>query len=222
MSPGVLLAIAAAVAAVVVMTSKKAQTTIASTATRVVRRTMSSTRGRDLLPLVAKWAKVFGAPVSLVMAIIENESHFDPNATNLTGGDLKRGGAWGLAQLTLQTALELHNGNQAVAKQYWPAWDKTGKGLLNPEINVAMACFGIARNWKRYQSQPNNWVVAGLAWNIGLGALDKKIATAKASGNWAPILTHAYATHILKNRDTDSLIAEVYAQEKSQKLFAYA
>lgn len=203
--------------------SKDVGGAIENTLTRVKRKVMSSDRARAIAPLVGKWAAVFGAPPSLVMAILENESRFDPTATNLTSpGDVKRGGAWGLAQLTLQTALDLHKGNPATAKQYWPTWDQTGKGLLDPNINLAIACFGIARNWTRYKGKRNNWVCAGLAWNVGAGAMDKKIVAAEKSGDWSPILNNVYTQHIVANRNNNPLTAELFAQETQRKLFAYA
>lgn len=49
-------------------------------------------------------AVAYGVPVALVKAIIGQESNFIANAMNLAGRDLTRGGAYGLMQMTLQTA----------------------------------------------------------------------------------------------------------------------
>lgn len=166
---------------------------------------------KRVLPLVVKWAKVFGTPPSLMMAVIENESGFDANNTNLTSpGDVARGGAWGLGQITLKTAQSLYAG----AKGKVPPWDGTGKGLYDPELNVALTAYGLGLNWKRYRNKPNNWLAAGLAWNVGAGAVDKHLDTP----SW--IVGHPYAQHIAGYRNTNPVTAELFSQEKDR--FAYA
>jgi soluble lytic murein transglycosylase-like protein len=161
---------------------------------------------KGVLPSVVKWSRAFGAPPSLVMAIIETESRFNANATNLTSpGDVARGGAWGLGQLTLKTAKGLYQS----AKGKVPAWDGTGNGLLNPELNVALTAYGVAQNWNRFRP---DWLAAGLAWNVGAGGV------AKRTKSW--VSSHPYALRILGYRATNPVTAELYTQEKPS--FAYA
>jgi soluble lytic murein transglycosylase-like protein len=212
----------AAIGVAAALALRKGPNALAGGPPRKGRSMSTEVKARAVLPVATKWAKMFGCPPSLLMAIIQNESSFNSQATNLTGGDLKRGGAWGLAQLTLQTALALDKDSGAIGKVHWPKWNKTGPGLLVLDTNLAMAAYGIAKNWKRYQSVPNNWLVAGTAWNIGVGAMDKKVATAKASNNWTPITGHAYAQHIGAIRANAPLTAQLFAQEKSNRLFNYA
>lgn len=61
----------------------------------------------DILKIVAIYAKKYGVSAALIASIIQIESGFNQGAKNLTGGDLERGGAWGLMQMTLKTAKNL-------------------------------------------------------------------------------------------------------------------
>lgn len=54
--------------------------------------------------IVATAARYPTVPLALLLALAEHESNFDRCATNQTGGDAARGGAWGLFQVTLKTA----------------------------------------------------------------------------------------------------------------------
>ena len=55
--------------------------------------------------IIGPLAASSGVPVALVKGIIAEESGFNPNATNTTGSDGARGGAFGLMQVTMTTAL---------------------------------------------------------------------------------------------------------------------
>lgn len=67
-----------------------------------------------------------GVPPGVMFAIIEIESNWNPSATNLTGGDAARGGAYGLTQMTLATA-----------RHFEPRI--TGQELLDPATNLRVA-----------------------------------------------------------------------------------
>lgn len=49
-------------------------------------------------------AKRHGVPAALLLAFIATESQFNEKAQNLTGGDGRRGGSYGLMQVSLKTA----------------------------------------------------------------------------------------------------------------------
>jgi soluble lytic murein transglycosylase-like protein len=58
----------------------------------------------ELEQLVKDAAARAGVPAGVLEAIVDIESSWDPSASNRTGGDEARGGAFGLTQLTLKTA----------------------------------------------------------------------------------------------------------------------
>lgn len=143
--------------------------------------------------LVDKWVRIYPAVnPSLVMGIIGNESRFNPDAKNLTGGDLARGGAWGLMQMTLATA-------QGVAKILPPdqrsKWDGTGPGLLNPDVNVM---FGVAHLNQLTKALGNDPVLVSAAYNRGLGGVQKMVSTGKK----ADVSKLDYVIHVATMRDS--------------------
>src|SRR6476646_8005587 len=56
--------------------------------------------------LVAAYVR-YGLPGAWGVGLARQESDFDPSAKNLEGGDAKRGGSFGLCQVTLLTARSL-------------------------------------------------------------------------------------------------------------------
>jgi soluble lytic murein transglycosylase-like protein len=108
-----ILLIVAAAAVVVLLMPKKAS------APAIV--------GEDAwLPLVRRIAQEVGVSEALLAATVKRESNWNPGAVNDTGGDARRGGAYGLAQMTLRTAQGL-------------GYKGEGPGLLDPEVNVRLA-----------------------------------------------------------------------------------
>lgn len=112
--------------------------------------------------LTVKWARVFGVPPSLVLATTYAQSGNRVNAIKQN----KRGGAWGYGQMTLATA-----------KEIWPRfkgkigldWDGTGKGLLDPSLNLALTAAFLSLWWNRYKSNPSGWILTGYAYILGPG-----------------------------------------------------
>lgn len=125
--------------------------------------------------LAAKYSVIFGVPESLVLAIIKIQSNFNPNATNPRAQNL--GGMWGWGQMSLAQARDLTRLYPSTAQKYWPNWNGTGPGLLNPEINTAMTAFSLSISWKRYQKYADPWLTAGLAHHQGRGNVDKFVKT---------------------------------------------
>lgn len=169
-------------------------------------RKLSDNQIATYLPALQRYAKIWSAPASLVAAIVANESGFDPKATNLVSpGDVARGGAWGLAQLTLKTALGLVTGKPGLV----PSWDRTGPGLLDPDINLNLAAYGVGQNWRRYKDKrPNPWLYAGVAWNTGAGAVDRMIAAGPGHVEAFP-----YGQHLLQQVKNNPAIQALYDAE---------
>lgn len=93
--------------------------------------------------LAVKWGSVFGAPVSVLMVLARIESGWRPNCVNVTPRAILRGGAWGLVQQTLNTAI---GHVAALKKSAHPTviatlkkWNGTGKCLLDPDLNMMLA-----------------------------------------------------------------------------------
>lgn len=149
-----------------------------------IARAASSVRSRGLLKnnipivlmIVRKWAATFPkVPIKLVMSIIGNESGFNANAANLTGGDLARGGAWGLGQITLATA----NGIPAMIPKdakntsVFKSWTGEGKQLLDPSLNVLFMMAYLNYLLSKVNGDTN---LATAAYNRGLGSVQKMVA----------------------------------------------
>lgn len=98
---------------------------------------MSKNKNEDLyLPIVARAFAEAGLPPELGCAIARQESNWNPEARNLTGGDLERGGAFGLGQMTYKTGIAL---------------DKfcTPMKLMNPVYNAKLSAQLCRDNAKR-------------------------------------------------------------------------
>lgn len=93
-------------------------------------------REKLYLPVVCKAFVAEGLPPELGAAIVRQESNWDPDATVLTGGDGRRGGAYGLCQMTLKTAGGLDRG-------------ATPARLMSPEYNCKLAAKLCRENWDR-------------------------------------------------------------------------
>jgi len=75
-----------------------------------------------------------GLPPELGLATAQLESAFNPNAGNITGGDGARGGAFGLGQITVETALALDR-------------TATPAKLMNPQFNANLMARLTKENW---------------------------------------------------------------------------
>lgn len=78
-------------------------------------------------------------PVNWGLALARQESGIRPWARNNIGGDRRRGGAWGLFQMTLETAQGL-------------GYRGDGYGLLDPVLNADYAARLVAQLRNRWQS----------------------------------------------------------------------
>jgi soluble lytic murein transglycosylase-like protein len=101
-----------------------------------MQKTRLKQREERYLPIVAKAFIAEGLPAELGAAIARQESAWDPSAQVVTGGDGVRGGAYGLCQMTLKTALALDR-------------EATVGRLLSPEYNAKLAAKLCKENWLR-------------------------------------------------------------------------
>jgi len=146
---------------------------LASAALAGDRRKMPKMSLEQVLELVEKYSKALGVPRSLVIAIFNIESNFRIDAENHTPRAEARGGAWGIGQITLETAKDITKRFPETAKKLWPNWDGTGPGLLDPHINIAMSAFLLARDYKHFTNKGDAWLLAGLAHHQGRGNVEK-------------------------------------------------
>jgi len=131
-----------------------------------------------LRTLAAKWCEKFsGVPIEWVMAIGQVESGHRPTCSNLTGGDLLRGGAWGFMQQTYATALgnirTLKTSTDAdVQATLARAWHGIPTNLQDPDLNVMIAVYHLSVLSRRYSG---DFAKAAGAYNRGTGGMDKLI-----------------------------------------------
>jgi soluble lytic murein transglycosylase-like protein len=94
-----------------------------------------------------------GLPGEWGMAFACQESRFDPNAESLTGGDGRRGGSYGLCQMSLATA----RGDLG--------YTGDDEGLKNPQLNAKLAAQYCKLLMKRLKSRDLRDIAA--AYNSG-------------------------------------------------------
>lgn len=132
-----------------------------------------------------KWAPVFGIPSDWIVAISKIETGFYPGAVNLTGGDLKRGGAWGPMQVTLETAkgiaarLRARAGAEPIIAEGIGRWRGTGAELGDPDLGVMFGAELLGYLAKQFGQR---FDLVSAAYNRGAGAVRKMIAEGKLPG----------------------------------------
>ena len=104
------------------------------------------------LPIVATAFANRGLPPELGCAIARQESNWNPKATASNPKDIARGGAFGLCQMTLQTAQEL--GHK----------DITVEQLYDPAINASLAAELCVANLKRIRVAPGQTYSDAARW----------------------------------------------------------
>ena len=171
--------------------------------------------------LTRKYCKIFGVPVSLMLAIMGVESSYNPRASNTSERAMKDGGAYGLMQFLLSTAQNLTTKNPSTAAKYWPTfaskYNMTAKGLYDINVSIPMAAFGLASNWKRYKSKPNAWFVTGVSWNQGIGNMDKRLAdhNNKLTADDMPPNGKIYWTMLANQMVNNDAVALAVANERA-------
>ncbi len=98
-------------------------------------------------PILAKAFIAHKLPVAWALAIAATESEFRPGVANHSKGDERRGGSYGLCQLSLQTA-----------REFAPA--ATPGDLLEPAKNAAIAAMFVATLRRRFGNEFSDIVSA--------------------------------------------------------------
>lgn len=120
--------------------------------------------------------RLYNLPPALGLAIAWVESSFNPHAVKLTAGDGKRGGAFGMCQMTLKTAKSIDP-------------EATASELIDTAYNAKLAADLISRNARAYARIPgasepmSDMWVKDMASMYNSGRILKK----------APVSTQAYA-----------------------------
>lgn len=97
------------------------------------------TTREELEELTRRIAAEHGAAELLLLATIDTESDWNPDAVNLGPGDIDRGGAWGLVQLTAKTARDLDDITGRTWAQEVPG--RAPASLLLPSLNLRLGSF---------------------------------------------------------------------------------
>jgi soluble lytic murein transglycosylase-like protein len=119
-----------------------------------------------------KYGKVFNVPPKIIMTILAIESRFNAKAVNKSDRAMKRGGAWGIGQMSLTTAIDLTKRYPMIASVHWRKFDGTGESLLDLNTNVALAAFYLSMAWRRYKG---NELATLLSYHQGKGTIDRLI-----------------------------------------------
>lgn len=122
-----------------------------------------SPRRVDLEQLATETALAWGIEPAVLLATVDIESAWDPGAQNHGPGDSARGGAWGLCQLTVTTALAVDDGVNIWADE---AGQRKPERLLEPELNLKLACALITENGTRSASP-----IGSATWYQDIAAL---------------------------------------------------
>lgn len=114
------------------------------------------------IALAVRYARLFGVPPSLVLALMAvggwREKGHVSNA---------RGGAHGYTFMTLATARDLTARFPAQARKYWPHFNGSAESLMDPETNIALGAFQLSLQWKKF----HDWLTAGLSYYTGAGRM---------------------------------------------------
>jgi soluble lytic murein transglycosylase-like protein len=149
-------------------------------------------RAARVLPIVARATLTYpDVPLDTALAVIRQESDFSPWATATHPGDLARGGAFGLMQMTLQTARSLGYSG--------PAGDPAQlTGLYDPDTNVML---GVRYLSDLLTATNHNVAAAVSAYNAGLSA--ERAGDGKRTTNdpKAPFINQAYVDKVLSYAD---------------------
>jgi soluble lytic murein transglycosylase-like protein len=117
---------------------------------------------------VRKWARAWNVPAPVIRGIIRTESRGNRKAKRLKGGDLRRGGAWGLMQMTLSTAGDLVGKLRKLGRSDVDAtlrrWDGTGPSLFSADLNILLGTYKLAAD---KAALDEGWPAAVLAYNRG-------------------------------------------------------
>lgn len=98
--------------------------------------------------LAAKYAKIFGVPLSLVLA------------------------ATAVGKMSLKTAKDIY---PKAKGKLGKAWDGTAAGLSDPAISIGLSAYYLSLWWRRYAKNPRRWILSGYAYYLGPGRVRKVV-----------------------------------------------
>jgi len=134
--------------------------------------------------LAAKWGKLFSVPLPMILTICHIESSFNPSpGTNMSNALVqKMGGAWGVAQMTVQTATgkvaQIKASPSLAANSMVQAtlskWTGQGQALNDPDLCLLIAVYMLSGLWVKYKGDPR---LVGAAYHSGSGTVDKAVNT---------------------------------------------
>ncbi len=146
--------------------------------------------------LVAPWSVIWDVPALLVEIVAQEESQFHPGIANTTDPRaVAKGGAWGLFQITLDTAKDLLGRVRAFRR--YPAfkrWDGTGPSLLDPGLNTMVASWYLATLWHEFRGYPE----ALAAYHQGPDKVRSMLAAGKDIPDQLPPKGRAYVRKALE------------------------
>jgi soluble lytic murein transglycosylase-like protein len=127
-------------------------------------------------------------PPAVVLGVARQESDFYPDATATHPGDLARGGAYGLMQMTLQTARTLGYSG--------PVGDRAQlTGLYDPALNVQL---GVLYLSQLLTATRGDVKAAVSAYNGGLSAERPGDAKRTTNDRTAPFINQEYVDKVVK------------------------
>lgn len=129
---------------------------------------------RELAAYIGQRFERAGYPASWGVALAWVESRLNPKATNNTGGDAARGGAWGLHQMTLTTARGL-------------GFAGAGPDLFDPTTALDWSMALVA------QRKPTTLEDLGAWWNAGRRSATDATLPASTRDTYIPALVAAAA-----------------------------
>lgn len=105
--------------------------------------------------LTARWGAALGVPELLLWVIATIESHRDPALVNDSPRAAAKGNAWGLYQVTLDTARDLFQRYGKQLKKKFPTvaakWDGAGASLLDADLNAMLGAFYLSGLWRSFK-----------------------------------------------------------------------
>lgn len=171
---------------------------------------MAKTTGKSKEPdfddaknLVAKYSAIFGVPSSVVLSILSVESGFRRGVSNTSERAMKRGGAWGISQMTLETANDLTRRYPELARKYWPHFDGTSGTLIDLETNVALATFYLSLAWKRFK----DFYATTLSYHQGVGTVARLLTDPRPWSEKLPPFGRQYYSMLTQVHDRFSAYA---------------
>lgn len=111
-------------------------------------------------------------PMDMLAAIMSIESNFNPHVVNNSPNARRRGGAWGIGQITLDTARDYAQRFPEEGKVLWPQFDGTGESLKNMATNIGFMVKHLSHSLKKFDG---DWYKAAVAYHQGNGGVMKKV-----------------------------------------------